>query len=173
MRTVRSVAMTVTLGAGGVLALVAGPGNAVSSLSRSPTKAVGEKQAPALEVTEDYPTIQTAIASLGVSMTSNRQVVLVMAYPTFVDTRVIATEGPRDIVGARMTTTGIRPNATGNRPLVWTPSFPNFTGAGVGQRFVSSRAGSITIEVRESPTSPWHRYVATSTAMRWTAGRAL
>ena len=167
MRTVRSIALGITLSAG-VIVVAPVVGGASPNSCPSATQQSGEIRAAAREVTEDYPTIQAAADAVGVPMTSNRQVIAVMAYPTFVDIRVAASDDPCHIIGAVVTTKGLQPNAPAN-PLVWTPPFPTFSHSGVGERFVSSTAGSITIEFRDSPTSKWRRYVATSNAMRWTS----
>lgn len=112
--------------------------------------------------TDEWEAIEDTVFRIG-----DRQVVAVMAYPTFVDTRVAAAHNGCRIIGATANTTGAKSTATGRAPLVWTPKLPvTFS----GERFVTSSAGSITIEIRVTPLSQWHRYVATSRSMRWTSG---
>lgn len=135
------------------------------------TSATGESRAAARPVTVDYRTIQAASRAAGVTMTSDRQVVAVMVYPTFVDTRVAATNNACQIIGALADTAGATPNAKGRAPFVWTPPLPTkLDPKGFGARFVTSTRGSITIELRATSDAEWHRYVATSVSMRWTSG---
>ena len=166
MKTVR-IATAIASVAATVLVVTSNIGTASTRSCASARKTTSDTVAAARPVTKDYATIQAAAAAAGVPMRSDRQVVAVMAYPTFVDTRVAAAEDVCHIIGAAASTTRATPTATGRAPLVWTPTLPvKFS----GERFVTSSAGSITIEIRLTPRSPWHRYVATSTSMRWTSG---
>ena len=166
MKTVR-IAITIASVATTVLVVTSNVGTASTRSCASARKTTRDTVATARPVTKDYATIQAAAAAAGVTMRSDRQVVAVMAYPTFVDTRVSAAGNGCRIIGAMANTTGATPSATGRAPLVWTPTLPvKFS----GERFVTSSAGSITIEIRVTSRSQWHRYVATSTSMRWTSG---
>ncbi len=166
MKTVR-IAIAIASVAATVLVVTADVGTASTRSCPSAGKTTGDTVAAARPVTKDYATIQAAAAAAGVTMASDRQVVAVMAYPTFIDTRVAAAHNGCRIIGATANTTGAKSTATGRAPLVWTPKLPvTFS----GERFVTSSAGSITIEIRVTPLSQWHRYVATSRSMRWTSG---
>ena len=71
----------------------------------------------------------------GVAMTSDRQVIAVMAYPTFVDTRVAAANHRCRIIGALAA-------ATSTSTFVWTPKLPTSMSSRFGDRFVPRHPAS-------------------------------
>ncbi len=172
MKPARMLAIAIVVMAGSMAGLVFNAGRASTKMCPVPkASATGDSWVAARRVAVDYRTIQAASRAVGVTMTSDRQVVAVMVYPTFVDTRVAATNNACQIIGALADTAGATPNAKGRAPFVWTPPLPTkLDPKGFGARFVTSTRGSITIELRATSDAEWHRYVATSVSMRWTSG---
>ena len=111
-------------------------------------------------VTKSYATLAEAAAAVGVPLTASRQVVMVTVLPTSVDTRVVATSDPCRMIGSLA-------KATDSSSWRWMPALPARIS---NSRFVSSARGSVTVEVKTNPSGEWHRYTATSNAMRWTSG---
>ena len=167
MKPISIIAITIAVTAGSMTGDAVGLEASARSCPTPKQSTTSDSRVRARPVLKDYPTIQTAARGAGVTMTADRQVVQVMVFPTFVDTRVAAPGNSCRIIGALANTTGATPNATGRQPLVWTPPLPaTLTGA----RFVTSSKGSITVELRTTIDGQWKRYVATSESMRWISG---
>lgn len=171
MKTFRNVAIAVTLVAGALTGAMVGAN--VASATRCPKQKQPPAQltAKAQMITKDYRTIEEAARAVGVTMTSDRQVVAVMVFPTFVDTRVVASDNGCQIIGVLANNLRAASVANDRSAFVWTPPLPTAMASGFGERFVTSSPGSITVELRANAQETWRRYVATSASMRWTSGK--
>ncbi len=167
MKPVRVIAITVTL----MAASLVGGAFSVETVSAKScpqrSSSSGDNRVGAHPVSGYFRTIQAAARGAGMAMTSGRQVVQVQVNSSFVAVRVVSAGGPCRVIGAIATNTDAAAKIEDRVPFKWSPPLPaNVSGA----RYVTSSRGSITVQLRTTSHEKWHRYVATSESMRWTAG---